>query len=172
MKFLEKLSNLKLFESKKFNFIMITVNIVVIVGLVAGLIVVYANNNKNHSIDVPEGAANTEMVSDVDVDALVEEADKSMPGIYSALIAGSDFDCGNGIEFHFGLQNEFSGFFDAQNTNVEGYSYEVVSEGKSVKLRIYNTDKTKYVEYDMGFNSDGNILLTYPGMEQSILLAY
>ena len=97
---------------------------------------------------------------------------ETMPDIYTALIAGSNFDCGNGIEFHFGFENDFSGFFDTENANVEGYYYEVLSEGKSVKLRILNTDKTKYVEYDMEFNSDGNILLTYPGMEQSILLAY
>ena len=173
MKISKKLSGRKLLESEKFNVAIIVVNIVVIVGLVIGLIVVYINNNKSQSIDTSGSNINSEIVNDVDVDQLVEDADKTMPSVYAALIAGSDFDCGNGMEFHFGTKNEFSGFFDAKNTNVEGYFYEVVSEnGKNIKLRILNTDKTKYVEYDMEFNSEGNILLTYPGMEQSILLAY
>ena len=32
--------------------------------------------------------------------------------------------------------------------------------------------KSKYVEYGMSFDTDGNIFLKYPGMDQNLVLKY
>lgn len=161
----------QLLDSSKFNATITIINVVLIIGVVIWLIVSISGDAKKSEINV-EGE-NAGVVSDVDVDKLVSEADASMPGIYKALLAGSDFDCGNGMEFHFGFNGEFSGFFDANEKSVTGYTYEVLSEnGKDFTLKIVSSDGKKYVEYGLKLNSDGNILLTYPGSDTSILLSY
>ncbi|MBR2045001.1 MAG: hypothetical protein IJ958_02565 [Agathobacter sp.] len=173
-KFISNISENKVFKSKTFNFVMIVVNVLAIVILLIWLAVSIISDNEKKEIDNSGSNLNMEQnVGDVDVDSLVEEADKSMVGVYEALIRGTSFDCGNGVKFEFGLEGEYAGFFDAKNKDVTGYSYEVATgDEKTLKLRIYNEDKTRYVEYAMKFNSDGNILLTYPGTDQAFLLEF
>lgn len=172
--FFGKISDHKVFKSKTFNFVMIVVNVLAIIILLIWLVVSVISGNEKQKIENSGSNLNMEQnVDDVDVDSLVEEADKSMVGVYEALIRGTSFDCGNGVKFEFGFEGEYAGFFDAKNKEVTGYSYEVVvGDGKTLNLRIYNEDKTRYVEYAMKFNADGNILLTYPGTDQAFLLKF
>ena len=106
-KMMKKKNVLKqLLDSPKFNMVITIVNVVVIIGVVTWLLVSIFSDTKKSEINA-EGES---IVEDVDVDKMVADADATMPGIYKALLAGSDFDCGNGMEFHFGY---FYGVFAA-----------------------------------------------------------
>lgn len=155
----------KLLDNKKFNAVIIIINCVIIGILIVILIFMHIN------------ASGTEKpvqnIGDVDVQTLVNEADAGMPDIYRALLENSDFDLGDGVVFHFGEDGAYAGYFDADNRDVSGYNYAVtVGEENDYTLTISNEDNSKYVEYSMSFDMDGNILLKYPGMEQSLVLKY
>jgi hypothetical protein len=162
-----KKDNFKFLDSKKFNVTVTIINGVLIVIFVGYLIFL----NMNHSAGASIGDAQT--VSSVEADSLIEEADASMSQIYAALLQGSDFKVSEGVEFHFGYNGEYSGYFDADSKNVEAYIYNVsADEDNNFWLRIEDDNKSKYVKYEMEFDQNGNIILTYPGMEQSFLLEY
>ena len=153
----------ELLDSKKFNITVTIVNAVLIVGLVGYLLFLHFSASATGS---------AQQIADVDVQEVLKEADASMPGVYTALIAGSDFDLGKGMEFHFGMDGTYAGYFDADNTSVKDYTYEVSAGEESYKLTIYSADKAKYVEYQMSFDKDGHVVLTYPGMDKSLVLEY
>jgi hypothetical protein len=158
---------LKLFDSTKFNVTVTVINIVLIVALVGYLVFLnlrYSANNQSE---------NAESQGAVEVDKIVEDADATMTGIYATLLQGSDFELMGNIEFHFGYNSEFSGYFDVDNKSVEAYTYNVfMDEDNNFWLRIENDDKSKYVEYLMEFDQNGNIILTYPSTNQKFVLEY
>lgn len=174
-----------LLDSKKFNIAVISINGILIIGLSCYLVVM---NVKITEKDFKEeqiiretdtegstsGSVDAEepMSEEIDVEELIYEADTSMLDIYSALIRGTDFELGDGIEFHFGFNGEYAGYFDVDNTSMENCTYEVTIKDNAYVLFIYNENKNKYAEYQMSFDSNGNIILTYPGMDQSLLLEY
>lgn len=155
----------KLLDNKKFDTAVIIVNCVIIGILVVILIFMYLNAGETEKPVQNSG--------DVDVQFLIDEADAGMLEVYRVLLENSDFDLGDGVVFHFGEDGAYSGYFDADNRDVSGYHYAVTAGEKSdCTLTISNEDNSKYVEYTMSFDMDGNILLKYPGMEQCLVLKY
>jgi hypothetical protein len=162
----------QLLDSPVFNAVVTVVNGILIIVLVCSLIFVKRHSGSSDGSPVA-GESTSGQTGEVQVEELVKEADASMPGIYAALLQGSDFELSEGVEFHFGFNGAYSGFFDADNQYVESYTYSVYSDDSNVIwLKIENPDNSKYVEYQMSFDKDGNILLNYQGMEQGILLEY
>lgn len=158
----------KLLESKKFNLTITIVNLALIVLLVGCLIFMYVRNSGGKN----SGQDGAKKIDEVTVDQLMSEADESMLNVYKVLLQGSNFKLENGMSFRFGIDNTFSGYFDSDNTDVEGYLYDIiVGDSNAICLQIYNSDKSKLVQYEMSFDNNGNILLTYEGMDP-LVLAY
>lgn len=156
----------KLLESKKFNITITVVNLTLIVLLISCLIFMYVRNTGGNGSS-QEGA---KKIDEVTVDQLMSEADESMLNVYKVLIQGSNFELENGMCFKFEADNTFSGYFDSENKSVEGYMYDVVvGEQNTICLKIYNSDKSKSIQYEMSFDKSGNIVLTYPGMDPLVL---
>lgn len=161
----------ELLDSKKFNITVMAVNLVLIVVLASYLLISHSHFQKMSQTDDPGN--NDATTTQEEVDQKLAEADSDVIEIYSMLLENSDFDLGEGIEFHFGSNGVYSGYFDAKNTSVENYSYEIcLEDNKRINLVLYNPDKSKYVKYEMTFDENGNIVLTYPELEQSIVLEY
>ena len=80
---------------------------------------------------------------------------------YTLLIEDNLFDAGNGIIFDFGSDGEFSGFFDADNMNVEGYSYQLVKREGVDFLDIFNEDRSRSVSYEFSMLDDGSGITLY-----------
>lgn len=155
----------KLLDSKKFNVTVISINFSLIVILLVILAFMHFKTG-----DTEKSVQN---IGDINVESLINEADAGMPDVYRALLENSDFDLGNDIEFHFGEDGVYAGYFDADNKNVSDYHYIIAPDKEgNYTLTISNDDKSKYVEYSMSFDADGNILLNYPGMDQSLVLKY
>ena len=164
---LKKERTFKLLESKKFNIAITAINVTLIVILIGTIVFMYISNSKKTQNSSPDGA---QKIDEVTVDQLMNDADESMLNVYKVLIQGTIFEPADGVKFNFGSDGTFSGYFDSENSNVDSYSYEVaVNESNIICLNIYSPDKNKSVQYEMSFDSNGNIVLTNPGMDPFIL---
>lgn len=105
-----------------------------------------------------------------------------MADVYTTLIKGTNVNISNDKQMHFGTDGTFSGFFDENSTDVEGYSYEVQGitndadqNGVVAIVNIYNQDRSQYVQYHLvyGGNSDEpELLLQYPGSGKTYALEF
>jgi hypothetical protein len=85
------------------------------------------------------------------------------------LLKGSHFDLKDDIHLYFDENGEYSGFFDSDNRDVNGYLYCTVLNNGKVYLRIFNDDKSKVVQYEISFDEDDNIVLKHPDTKTEII---
>ncbi len=92
---------------------------------------------------------------------------------YMLLVENTEFELEDGIIFNFGKNGEYSGFFDSENRDVEGYSYQIVKRNDKDYLDIFNEDKSKSVSYEFSLLDDGSgISLYYEDSDSTIVLKY
>lgn len=96
---------------------------------------------------------------------------------YATLLQGSTVNLDDTKVMHFEIDGSFDGFFDTDNPDVKGYSYEVISlEDNSApyvaNVNIYNKDKTSVVQYKLSFDEDSNMQLYYPETDQNFKLEF
>ena len=167
--------NLKnLLDSKKFDISVIVINAILILLLSVYLVFMHSNKNINSQFDTENivGVESTE--ADESTRDLLQNADTLMGDNFFLLLTlnGGDYFLEDNVQFHFTADGRYSGFFDSNNLEVENYYYEVLYNGESqYVLRIKSTDNSRYVDYIMEINEDGNIVLMHPGNERSFILA-
>lgn len=146
---------------------LVYVNIIAISVLLCLFILMIYNKRISKNISSENIATTNENVE--------EKMNTGMVDMYSSILAGWSYTLEDGeTKFSFGMDNSYSGFFDADNKNVVDYSYDISfddSNSGAYMLNIYNKDKSKVVSYMLALDSDGNILLTYPGSESSFVLS-
>lgn len=95
--------------------------------------------------------------------------------IYALLIVGN-FKLGNDLEFNFGADGSYNGFFDNDHRFAfaeEGYSYQLENNAGQIQVHIYNEDKSKIVTYIMTLSEEtGNIILELPETGDQLELKY
>lgn len=159
---------LKLLESDKFIVFMGILNIVVIVGLVGGIIHMKHTSHENQNYEAEmENASGSEMES-VDY----KEADDSLSYIYMSLVENSHAELDGGITYNFEPDGKFSGYFDADNPKVEGYTYRIKVDEDDIVLTIYNKEETQLVQYTLMIKENGQLALDYPDFKEPITLSY
>lgn len=91
-----------------------------------------------------------------------ETIGSSLSTLYNDLLSG-DYEY-DGLEFHFGNDGKYSGFFDDSNPNVTDYTYEITTDAENTVLNIYNDDDTAMVSYYLVFSDDyEEVTLIYSG---------
>ena len=98
-----------------------------------------------------------------------ESRNDSLEDIFYSLIEGKHR-VNESMEYNFGLNGLYSGFFDDYNANVSGYSYEIISAGERTVLNIYNSDKSEMVTYELILSDAMQVTLYYPATEFRIRL--
>lgn len=97
------------------------------------------------------------------------QRDSSMEEIFEELIVGR-YEISENIEFNFGLNGVYSGFFDNSNRNVSGYKYDVIVIDEVPILNIYDNEETAMVSYELILSGTSNITIYYPKTELKIKL--
>lgn len=151
-------------KSKKFIVPVLVVNVILIVCLSTHL---YSTYSRRISTDAIASAKN-EKVTNEDIGKINSE----MSNTYLMLLSGCTFNPSEDVTFSFGTDGSYAGFYDSDNKNVSGYSYEVTLQDNSYVLNLYNEDKSKVVSYNMTINEDGNIVLSYPGTDGEFVLSF
>lgn len=154
-------------KSKKFEIGVCILNIILIIVMIGYLFHAFAGKN---TVEVD------------DTEFSFDEANDAMADVYTTLIKGTNVNISNDKQMHFGTDGTFSGFFDENSTDVEGYSYEVLGitndvdqNGAVAIVNIYNQDRSQYVQYHLvyGGNSDEpELLLQYPGSGKTYALEF
>ncbi len=105
--------------------------------------------------------------------AVEKKINDSMSNLYLSMLSGWSYKLDKDTAFSFGRNNSYSGFFDKDHKDVKKCSYDVSlnEESGSHMLNIYNEDKSAMVSYEISLDNDGNVLLTYPGSENSFVLS-
>ena len=103
------------------------------------------------------------------IDDYQGERDISMEEIFKDLIIGR-YKISEKIEFNFGLNGVYSGFFDNSNKNVSGYRYDIIVINEVPLLNIYNKEKTAMVSYELILSGTSDIIIYYPKTELKIKL--
>lgn len=89
--------------------------------------------------------------------------------IYTSLLPGV-YILEDGKSFSFTKTGAFNGYFNADNPEVTGYSYELsIDKDDNNIVTIYNPKKTESVKYILRFESTG-IVLKVPDSDISFLL--
>lgn len=108
----------------------------------------------------------------------MDEASGQMASVYYTLIQGSYAEMGDGTNLQFGIDGNFSGFFDTSHPDVSGYTYEVLAPSEEenaeyeANVNIYNADKSSYVQYKLLFDENSNMQLYYPASKTYIPLSF
>lgn len=162
-------------KSKKFEISVCILNIILIIVMIGYLFHAFAGKK-----EVATSNADTVKVDDTEFS--FDEANDAMADVYTTLIKGTNVNISNDKQMHFGTDGTFSGFFDENSTDVEGYSYEVWGitndadqNGAVAIVNIYNQDRSQYVQYHLvyGGNSDEpELLLQYPGSGKTYALEF
>lgn len=89
--------------------------------------------------------------------------------IYGALLPGV-YILEDGKSFSFTKTGAFNGYFNSENPEVTGYSYELsIDKDNNNVVTIYNPKRTESVKYTLTFENKG-IVLKLPGTETSYTL--
>lgn len=155
-----------LLNSKKALVCIIFINIIIIVGLCLYLHSTFSRRISSEAIKAENGGATTESLD-------IAKINSEMSNVYSSLLSGWTFQPADDVSFTFGTDGTYSGFFDADNTNVEGYSYEItLNDSGQYVLNIFNEDKSKVVSYIVSLDDDGNIVLNYKDSVDGFVLSF
>lgn len=87
------------------------------------------------------------------------------------IIKDASLSAGN-LVFSFGSNGEYSGFFDSDNPDVEGYHYTLELKGINEYLNIYNSDYTRMMSYRIDLSEDGDVLLYYDDNADPLQLTF
>ena len=160
-------------KSKKFEIGVCILNIILIIVMIVYLFHAFAGKKE-------VATSNADMVDDTEFS--FDEANDAMADVYTTLIKGTNVNISNDKQMHFGTDGTFSGFFDENSTDVEGYSYEVQGitddadqNGAVAIVNIYNQDRSQYVQYHLvyGVKSDEpELLLQYPESGKTYALEF
>lgn len=146
-------------RSKKFETVVCVLNIILMIFMVVYLLNAFAGKKSSSPNMEPE----------VSADFTMDSADDALVDVYTTLIKGTSVKIDNDKRMYFGVDGDFSGFFDKDNSNVEGYSYEIIGitngdeeDGAVAEVNIYNKDRSKFVRYKLLFGENSELLLLYP----------
>jgi hypothetical protein len=144
---------------------LIRLNVVAVSVLLCLLILMIYDKTRNQKTVAEETVVSEDVVVE-------KKLDDSMSTLYQSLLEGWTYRIDEDIIFSFGRDNLYSGFFDKDNRDVQKYSYEIAMDEDSGGhvLNIYNENKSCMVSYEISLDSDGNILLGYPGTDKSFVL--
>lgn len=169
----------KFMEKKGFKTAVCVVNVCLIFGLIFYLILVYVERN---GLVNSESALSVEGKEYMEVDAAnaMDAAADQMVSVYYTLLQGSHADIGDDKNLQFGIDGNFSGFFDMEHPDVSGYTYEVLglseseedNAGYEANVNIYNPDKSAYVQYKLLFDDNLNMQLYYQDSKTYIPLSF
>lgn len=149
---------MKLLKSKRGIQIIFGTNIIIICTLIG---VLFYHHTSLKNTNLKEAKENNSY----------HASDQQVSDLYQNLIEGYDFQVGE-YSFDFGDDGSYSGFFDSDNTEVSGYSYECTMENDEEILRIYNEDATKNVTYKMNVLDNGDIQLFFEDDKEPIVLKF
>lgn len=152
----------KVLDNKKYTIIVIILNIVVIAILVMTII--------SKTTASKEISQETESVQESVSKSVIATNNEHLE-LINNIIKDASLSAGN-LVFSFGSNGEYSGFFDSDNPNVEGYHYTLESKGINEYLNIYNSDYTRMMSYRIDLSEDGDVLLYYDDNADPLQLTF
>ena len=163
-------------ESRKFRIAVGVINVCLIIGLTAYLVFSLINKERV-SVSNQDIAVVAKEYSVDHPDTAMKDAEDTMLGVYATLLQGSTVNLDDTKAMHFEIDGSYDGFFDTDNPDVKGYSYEVISLDDSstsyvANVNIYNEDKTSVVQYKLSFDENQNMQLYYPETDQNFKLEF
>lgn len=152
----------KVLDNKKYTIIVIILNIVVIAILVMTII--------SKTTASKETFQETESVQESVSKSVIATNNEHLE-LINNIIKDASLSAGN-LVFSFGSNGEYSGFFDSDNPDVEGYHYTLESKGINEYLNIYNSDYTRMMSYRIDLSEDGDVLLYYDDNADPLQLTF
>lgn len=152
----------KVLDNKKYTIIVIILNIVVIAMLVMTII--------SKTTASKETFQETESVQESVSKSVIATNNEHLE-LINNIIKDASLSAGN-LVFSFGSNGEYSGFFDSDNPDVEGYHYTLESKGINEYLNIYNSDYTRMMSYRIDLSEDGDVLLYYDDNADPLQLTF
>lgn len=152
----------KVLDNKKYTIIVIILNIVVIAILVMTII--------SKTTASKETFQDTESVQESVSKSVIATNNEHLE-LINNIIKDASLSAGN-LVFSFGSDGEYSGFFDSDNPDVEGYHYTLESKGINEYLNIYNSDYTRMMSYRIDLSEDGDVLLYYDDNADPLQLTF
>lgn len=152
----------KVLDNKKYTIIIIILNIVVIAILVMNII--------SKTTASKETFQDTESVQESVSKSVIATNNEHLE-LINNIIKDASLSAGN-LVFSFGSNGEYSGFFDSDNPDVEGYHYTLESKGINEYLNIYNSDYTRMMSYRIDLSEDGDVLLYYDDNADPLQLTF
>lgn len=164
-----ELGSFKMIDKKKiiaFVVAFVVVDFVIVIALSK----IFLRQGQEKSIDVPVSETVAEQIQQTGFTD--EDTTEAIYDIYELLIVGN-FKLDNDLEFNFGSDGSYNGFFDNENRFVEGYSYRLENNAGQIQVHIYNEDKSRMVTYIMTLSENtGNIILELPETGDQLELKY
>ena len=152
----------KVLDNKKYTIIIIILNIVVIAILV--MTIISKTTASKETFQETESAQES-------VSKSVIATNNEHLELINNIIKDASLSAGN-LVFSFGSNGEYSGFFDSDNPDVEGYHYTLESKGINEYLNIYNSDYTRMMSYRIDLSEDGDVLLYYDDNADPLQLSF
>lgn len=162
---------LRMLDKKKEKVIAVVIAFLVVdLVVVIALSKIFLRQGKDESLDA---SAFKPAVEQMQQTGFTDEGTtEAIYDIYALLIVGN-FKLGNDLEFNFGDDGSYNGFFDNDHRFVEGYSYQLENNAGQIQVHIYNEDKSKIVTYIMTLSEEtGNIILELPETGDQLELKY
>ena len=161
---------LTFFESKKFRTIINIINICLIIVLIVSIIIGQVKKSQQKEIIQDTAAV------EISADEAMKQAQGTMTGVYLSLVRGMVGEY-NGYSLKFGYNNDYSGYYDKDNTNVNDYRYELTAvsdedskKGYAANVIIYKDMDSGSVQYKLLFDEAQNMTLYHPDSKISIPL--
>lgn len=161
---------LTFFETKNFRTIVNIINICLIVVLAVYIIMSQVKNQQQKEI-VQDTAA-----VEISADEAIKQAQGTMIEVYLSLVRGMTGEY-NGRSLKFGYNNDFSGYYDKDNTSVKDYHYELTAvsdedskKGYVANIIIYKDMDSGSVQYKLLFDEAQNMTLYHPDSKINIPL--
>ena len=163
---------LALWESKAFKVGVMVLNVLLIVALVGYIVFLHTGGLKKDTASTSPDVA-TKTYTEEELNAAMERADENMVSIYGKLIPGSRAEFQDGNTMSFGADGKFEGYFNAENTSIEGkYVVTASDDDYLADVNIYNGESSDFVQYKLMYDDNKDFMLYYPAGNAYIALVY
>lgn len=141
-----------IFQNNKLNSILLLIDLFIIIGML--ILYIHIKTGKS---DVKDNTKTISEEANTKAEEYVQNS-SSLIESYALILKGNTY-YSDDKPFYFGYDNDYCGYFDEDNINVEDYLYSLEKEGTDIILKIYNRTGLDEIEYVIDINEDGGFNL-------------
>ena len=141
-----------IFQNNKLNSILLLIDLFIIIGML--ILYIHIKTGKS---DVKDNTKTISEEANTKAKEYVQNS-SSLIESYALILKGNTYYSDDKL-FYFGYDNDYCGYFDEDNINVEDYFYSLEKEGEDILLKVYSSIGLESVEYIIDINEEGGFTL-------------